>query len=80
MEIICVTPENYEEHLDLMERTRTYRQEHLWPIEYFNSPVEEYKDTDKGKTTFVAVTKSREFLGKISLILNSQEKEHESGR
>lgn len=69
MEIIRVTPENYEAHLDLMEMTRTYRQEHLWPIEYYNSQVDAYRDTDRGKTTFVAVSSVREFVGKIGLIL-----------
>ena len=65
MEIICVTPANYSKHIQVMEMTRTYRQEHLWSVEYLTSPVEEYRQTDREKTTFVAVTRIKEFIGKL---------------
>eukprot|EP00092_Neocalanus_flemingeri_P003838 GFUD01004134.1.p1 GENE.GFUD01004134.1~~GFUD01004134.1.p1 ORF type:complete len:152 (+),score=29.96 GFUD01004134.1:130-585(+) len=63
MEIIRVTPENYDQHLDLMETTRSYRQVHLWPIETDTSLVEVYRESDRSKTTLVAVTSSEEFMG-----------------
>ena len=61
--IIRVSPTNYQVHADLMEVTRTFRQEHLWPVEYFTSPLGEYRISDTNKITFVAVNKKHEFVG-----------------
>ena len=61
--IIRVSPGNYADNADLMETTRIFRQEHLWPVEYFTSLIRQYRISDADKTTFVAVNSKHEFVG-----------------
>ena len=65
VDIIKVTPDNYDEYEELMETSRHYREKYLWMMEYLYSPIDDYRKTDKEKTSFIAVTKNgKQFVGK----------------
>ena len=63
MQIVRISPDTYGENYDLAEKTRQYRQSHLWPIETDRCLLEEYRLTDRTKFTFVAVDDKGEFAG-----------------
>lgn len=64
MEILCVTPDNYSQHIAVMEESRRYRAEHIWPVETDLDLMDHYREQDAKNKTFVAWdTQNNTFVG-----------------
>ena len=68
MNIFSITPDHShsQNSENILELTRVYRKKHLWTIETDRDLIEEYRETDKTKYSFVALWNGS-FAGQLGL-------------